>query len=284
MGIDKDVAKFLLSAKERKVNFQKSLMLGNQKIELSAAEFKGLAQEFGVSDFAEVKSGSDFFYLLGAQEISAMDISDYENAAILHDLNQPIDEDLQEKFTFVLDGGTLEHIFNFPTALANAMKMVEVGGHLMIITGGNNFLGHGFYQFSPELFYRTFSDENGFTVNRMIAAEVGGNWYEVADPKIIKGRVELINNMPTYLMVLAEKTVGVTPFLNTPQQSDYVEKWHGENNVRESGKSFGGLKNLIKSSDFLYRHLVRIKQSQIAEVVRKEKSFANQNVYKLVDK
>ncbi len=284
MGIDKDVAKFLLAAKEKKVNFQKSLMLGNQKFDVSPTDFGNLTEIFGSRNFPNVKTGGDFFRFLGAVEISAMDISDYENAAILHDLNQPISEDLHEKFTFVLDGGTLEHVFNFPTALANAMKMVEVGGHLMIITGGNNFLGHGFYQFSPELFYRTFSDENGFTVNRMIAAEVGGNWYEVADPKIIRGRVELINDKPTYLMVLAEKTACVTPFLNAPQQSDYVEKWHGENNVQENEKTSAGLKNLIKRNDFLYRNLVRIKQSQVILAVRKEKSFANRNVYKLVDK
>jgi hypothetical protein len=79
-----------------------------------------------------------------------------------------------------LDGGTTEHVFNFPTALTNAMQMVETGGHLVIITGGNNFCGHGFYQFSPELFYRALSAENGFEMKRLIAAEVGGNWYEVA--------------------------------------------------------------------------------------------------------
>lgn len=284
MGIDKDVAKFLLSARERKVNFQKSLMLGNQKIELSSAEFKDLAGKFGVPDFANIKSGSDFFSFLGAKEISAMDISNYENAAILHDLNQPISEELTEKFTLVLDGGTLEHIFNFPTALANAMKMVEVGGHLMIITGGNNFLGHGFYQFSPELFYRTLSDENGFIVNRMIAAEVGGNWYEVADPKIIRGRVELINNKQTYLMVLAEKTAGVTPFLSTPQQSDYVEKWNDEGGAANNKETSNKLKNLLKQNDFVYRNLVRVKQNQFDNSLRREKSFANDKVYKLVDK
>ena len=284
MGIDKDVAKFLLAARGQKVNFQKSLMLGNQKFDLSPANFKEIADKFDLNDFEAVKTSNDFFQYLGADEVSAMDISDYEHAAILHDLNQPIDEKLHEKFTFVLDGGTLEHVFNFPTALANAMKMVTVGGHLVIITGGNNFLGHGFYQFSPELFYRALSEENGYQINRMIAAEVGGNWYEVADPKQIKGRVELINDRPTYLMVLAEKTASKIPFTKTPQQSDYVEKWQSGNDVPENNDSPNNLKNLLRRNEFVYRNLVRIKQNQFDNSVRREKSFANSKAYKLVEK
>ncbi len=284
MGIDKDVAKFLLAARERNVDFQQSLMLGNQRFDLTHADFRVLSEKFSLKNTEQIKTGGDFFYFLGAKEVSAMDISDYESAAILHDLNQPIGAELEGKFTFVLDGGTLEHVFNFPVALANTMKMVEVGGHLMIITGGNNFLGHGFYQFSPELFYRAFNEENGFKVRRMIAAEVGGNWYEVADPQEIKGRVELINDKPTYLMVLAEKTASVIPFSNTPQQSDYVEKWENENDARENGGSASGVKKLLKRSDFVYRNLAQIKQNQINNLLRREKSFANDKVYKLVDK
>jgi len=198
MGIDIDVAKFLLSAREREVDFRRSLMLGNQKFDFLKYDYQSLSDVFKLKDFTRMETGADFLRFLGAKEVSAMDFSDYEGAAILHDLNEPIGDDLKEKFSFVLDGGTLEHIFNFPVALANAMEMVEIGGHLIIITGGNNFLGHGFYQFSPELFYRALSEENGFWVKRMIAAEVGGKWFEVADPKQIKGRVELINEKPVY--------------------------------------------------------------------------------------
>lgn len=284
MGIDKDVAKFLLSARERKVNFQKTLMLGNQQFQLLQSDYKILSDTFNLEDLAQVKTSNDFFYLLGAEKVSAMDISDYEGAAILHDLNQPISDELKEKFTFVLDGGTLEHIFNFPNALSNAMKMVTVGGHLVIITGGNNFLGHGFYQFSPELFYRALSEENGFAVNRLVAAEVGGNWYEAADPQQIKGRVELINDKPVYLMVLAEKRANKPLFVNVPQQSDYAAMWHGTNETQKNSSSSNSLKNLLKRNGFVYRTLAQIKQNRLNNALRKEKSFANSKAYKLVDK
>lgn len=286
MGLDRDVAKFLLGARERKVDFQKTLMLGNQWFDMTESTIDYLRKLFGLDDsFTKIRDTRKFLEYIGAKEISAMDISEYENAEVLHDLNEPIGDELKEKYTFILDGGTLEHVFNFPTALSNAMQMVKVGGHIAFIEGGNNFLGHGFYQFSPELFYRTLSEENGFTVKRMIAAEVGGNWYEVSDPKNIRGRVELSNEKPTYLMTLAERISNVRPFGKTPQQSDYQEQWETENTEEKAAESSsGGIKNILKRNRFLYKTLVKIKQSQIDSQIRKERSFANKNAYKQVEK
>jgi 2-polyprenyl-3-methyl-5-hydroxy-6-metoxy-1,4-benzoquinol methylase len=65
----------------------------------------------------------------------------------------------------VFDGGTLEHIFDYPTAIKNCMKMVKPGGHLLLTTPANNWFGHGFYQFSPELFYSFVSFSFFYTRN-----------------------------------------------------------------------------------------------------------------------
>jgi len=284
MGIDVDVAKFLLSGRERGVDFKKSLTLGVQQFQFFDYDYQTLAGVFNLEDFTRVKTSTDFLQFLGAEKISAMDFSDYEGAAILHDLNKPIGDELKERFTFVLDGGTTEHVFNFPTALANAMEMVETGGHLAIITGGNNFLGHGFYQFSPELFYRALSSENGFEVKRLIAAEVGGNWYEVADPQKVKSRVELINEKPVYLMVLAQKIESKPLFTNAPQQSDYVEMWQGEEGNQASETAPGKLKTILKKNEFLRETLINIKQKQYEQTVRRKRSFANEKAFKPVDK
>lgn len=284
MGIDKDVAKFLLAAREHKADFQKSLTLGKQQFQVSDSDYKNLAASFNLKKSLTVKDSEEFFRLLGAKEISAMDFSAYEGATILHDLNEPIGNELKGKFTFVLDGGTLEHIFNFPVALANAMEMVAVGGHLAIITGGNNFFGHGFYQFSPELFFRAFGMENGFVVERMIAAEVGNRWFEVADPKEIGGRVELINDRPVYLMVLARKLECRTLFAQTPQQSDYVAKWHDETDGKRGDNAAGQLKTLLKKNEFVRQTLINFKQKQVENLARRERSFANKKIFKLVDK
>ncbi len=283
MGIDIDVAKFLLSARNRQVDFSKSLTLGSQQFQFYRHDYQLISDVFGLKDFPNIETSAEFFRYLGANEMQAMDFSDYEGAAILHDLNQPIGDELKEKFTFVLDGGTTEHVFNFPTALKNAMEMVAKNGHLMIITGGNNFLGHGFYQFSPELFYRALSEENGFEMKRLIAAEVGGNWYEVSDPKAVKSRVELINDKPTYLMILAQR-VEIRPiFERVPQQSDYVELW-GNEAANQSNDSANALKNILKKNEFVRETLIGIKQKQKKNIIRKERSFSNERAFKQVDK
>jgi hypothetical protein len=40
--------------------------------------------------------------------------------------------------------------------------------------------------------------------------------------------VELVNNRPTYMFVLARKTADVPLFAVWPQQSDYLAQWHGK--------------------------------------------------------
>src|SRR6185295_9992131 len=144
-------------------------------------------QRAGLSSAAFRTAGPDtlyaepLFHALGARKVFALDASAFEGAQVVHDLNLPIGPDLQEKFDLVYDGGTLEHVFNFPVALKNCMQLVRPGGQLILHTVTNNYCGHGFYQFSPELFFRALSPENGFEMERMVLHRIGpyGRWYEV---------------------------------------------------------------------------------------------------------
>ncbi|MCA1572803.1 MAG: hypothetical protein LC798_21415 [Chloroflexi bacterium] len=42
----------------------------------------------------------------------------------------------------VLDGGTLEHVFDYPTALRGALDAVRLGGHFIAVTPANGWCGH----------------------------------------------------------------------------------------------------------------------------------------------
>jgi 2-polyprenyl-3-methyl-5-hydroxy-6-metoxy-1,4-benzoquinol methylase len=66
--------------------------------------------------------------------VEAVDNSGYEGAALVHDLNRPIPKGWEERYDTIVDGGTLEHVFNFPQALANCMRMVRTGGRLFLFT------------------------------------------------------------------------------------------------------------------------------------------------------
>jgi hypothetical protein len=193
----------------------------------------GLPDELFVEGLRDTGFAEPVFKALGARSVCSIDASAYEGADLVRDLNKPVDANLKEKFDLIYDGGTLEHVFNFPMALQNCMEMVREGGRLFTHTAANNWCGHGFYQFSPELFYSVLCHANGFEVERMIIHVVGpyNRWYEVADPRAIRSRVELITFFPMQLLIQARRTKVVPIFSKTPQQSDYLLRWGQQSSI-----------------------------------------------------
>jgi SAM-dependent methyltransferase len=229
MGLNINATKLLLKLKSEGFDYGTVLTLGRQRLNVTKGGLQKNLKAFGYNDHAsELKKRNNgycepFLQLLGAEKVDSMDVSDYEKATLLHDLNNPIDEQHKGTYQTVIDSGTLEHVFNFPVAIKNCMELIQPGGHYIGITPCNNFFGHGFYQFSPELYYRVFSKENGFQVKKMyfFIDDKGTSFYEVKDPAEVKERVILTNAYPAFLFVVAEKTSNEPVFRNTPQQSDY---------------------------------------------------------------
>ena len=236
MGITKEDSKFLFYSKTLGVSFDKTLTLGRQYLYVTKPEINEQISKFKNVDLSP--DSVDFLdeycepllKILGSNHTDSMDFSAYEKATIIHDLNTPVAANLKNKFSVVLDSGTLEHIFDFKTAVKNCMEMVEIGGHFIGITPVNNLMGHGFYQFTPELLFSVFSSQNGFQMVKMIIAACDENgkfyqWYEVANPAVIGSRLHLVNEHPTYVMYVAKKIAEVNIFETLPQQSDYVTTW-----------------------------------------------------------
>lgn len=230
MGLDRHFTKFLISSKQLGVNYSSTIMLGRQSLHVNEKDLADSLNDFEYKNVDAKKILSEnngyaepFFKFLGANSIDSIDASSYEGASLIHDMNFPISDEHKGKYSVVVDGGTLEHIFNFPTAIKNCMNLVELQGHFIGSLPANNFLGHGFYQFSPELFYRIFSNENGFQIEKMIfyIDHPMATWYEIKDPLEVKERVILSNSYPSYIMFLAKKTSICKIFEKTPQQSDY---------------------------------------------------------------
>jgi SAM-dependent methyltransferase len=232
MSLDINAVLFLIDARRRGADFGEVLTLGRQDLNVYPAKMVKVLETHGFPTTGfkgdpKVLYAEPCFLSLGAKKVSSMDFSDFEGATYVHDLNKPIGVELKERFDLVYDGGTLEHVFNFPLGLQNCMEMVKPGGHLFIHAGTNGYCGHGFYQFSPELFYRALSPENGFEVLRMVLFRVGpyGPWYEVRDPNDVQTRVELVSLWPMQLLIRAKRTRVVPIFTNPPQQSDYTPRW-----------------------------------------------------------
>lgn len=319
MGFSVDSTRFAVQAWQAGVRFDRTLALGQQHMMVGPERIEALLREHGVwpppggeSAFREALRGPDwrfasFLRALGAQQVDSVDASAYEGAALVHDLNQPIPSEWESRYDVVVDGGTLEHVFNFPVAISNCMRMVKPGGHLMLLTPTNNYCGHGFYQFSPELLFRVLSQENGYEVRRMVALQdgagvssvlgvnypfcFGGPWHEVNDPAAIRQRVNLITNLPTLLMVVARRTAAVTPFKTTPQQSDYVTQWQeGDVKPPNAQAAGGGMEAWLRARfsetfcrETLPRLALLLDPFRLGRF-RRQFSFANRDYFRPVDK
>jgi hypothetical protein len=235
MGIDAHGAAWLLDRARSGVSFERTLMIGRQNFFVGRREWQRLLARarqpvppaWRSLDCPAGAPAEPFFHSLGATEVRSLDAAAYEGADLIHDLNQPVPPDWRETRDVVFDGGSLEHVFQFPTALLNCLKLVKPGGRFIAYTPANNYFGHGFYQFSPELWWRALDQAAGFAIEMLVAVEFGWRvrMFEISDPAKVGGRVSLLNRAHVLLFVCARKT-GPTPESFGPvMQSDYSAAW-----------------------------------------------------------
>lgn len=230
MGFNIKTTELLIQTKKLGIDFSEVGTLGRQTLNGSFVEFERLFRKFGYTKEniktlirRDSRYSENFLKSLGASHIDSFDASDYEGATKIWDMNHPIPKEFKEKYSVLIDSGSLEHIFNFPQALKNSMEMIKQNGHMIGVTPANNFFGHGFYQFSPELFFRVFTEANGFKLVKMwlFFPDSSSPVYEVKDPLEVRNRVSFRNSKETFLFYVAKRTKIKTIFATAPQQSDY---------------------------------------------------------------
>lgn len=239
MGVDLHNLGLLTHAQDLGARFTRTIGIGRQAVFIDAPDLERHRRMRGLPTLAEPLShNSQMRYFeplmkewFAAQRVDSVDASPYEAATIVHDMNLPWPAAAEERGSYdaVLDFGCLEHVFDFPIAWRNCVDLCRVGGHLLHALPANNLSGHGFYQFSPELFFSLYRPERGFELRGVWMAEKADlrHWWKVADPRVQRRRVTLRNSHETYLLVIARKLADVGP-LPPPQQSDYAEQeWLG---------------------------------------------------------
>ena len=236
MAFDQHGTRFLLYARHLGVDFSRTAMIGRQQLQLSARDlaanlrlFDKLTDGALASKLLHSDGGysEGFLRHLGAVDVHSYDCTAYEGATDVHDMNLPISAEHKDRYMLVLNGGALEHVFDLATGFRNCMEMIQVGGHFLNFVPSNNWMGHGFYQFSPELFFRLLNESNGYRMMRLLACEdrPRAPWFIVRDPEAIRKRVGVISGRRVSLLVLAQRTER-RPILETmPQQSDYSVAW-----------------------------------------------------------
>ncbi|HSX37337.1 MAG TPA: hypothetical protein VLE95_00725 [Chlamydiales bacterium] len=144
MGLSKESIFLLMQEGKRRPFTGNLITLGRQDISATYDEIVQLAKriayplhpvpEIAYSEKPEMKeegllSDNTFFKLLGFKETKSMDVSNYESADIVFDLNQSeLSMELCGAFEVVLDGGTIEHVFHIPNSLKNIFRLLSVGG------------------------------------------------------------------------------------------------------------------------------------------------------------
>lgn len=253
MGIARGMIKLLMREGKREGYSGHLLTIGRQEIwETTVQDLQRWAREMDFqlkpvtksfpSDKRFMRGGyitdNALFLSLGFNNIDSLDYSDFEQCTITHDLNTDVPAKLHNKYDLIVDAGTSEHVFNLPKVLENYNKMLKVGGRIILSLPSSNFVDHGFYMFSPTLFWDYYS----------------ANQWEIKDSLLIRGsrRInedpwEIYNYSPgcldkvsfgglnngVYGVVFIVKKTDKSISNASVQQGLYLEKWKTSLNTKD---------------------------------------------------
>lgn len=249
MGIDVQALRFLEYAAKKRPSFGSVATLGRQGLHITEHRLRRmlpLPPSYRHEPYAEALMMAHF----GATSVASFDASDFEQATFVVDMNKPLPPGLVTYDT-IIDAGCLEHIFNAPQALRNISGLCKPGAQILHILPANNQCGHGFWQFSPELFFSLYSEENGYRATEVFLSEEDNEetWYEVSRPKD-GARATMASSAP--ISVLCRTEVGTAFSHEHVQQSDYVYAWrNGLDSIEKHPTGFlADLKGVVKRSRF----------------------------------
>ncbi len=172
---------------------------------------------------------STLFQMLAIDDYAALDASAAEGASLIHDLNQPIPDEWRGRYGFVLDGGTLEHLFDVRQALFNIARLVRLGGTVLHVNPLANWINHGYFSISPCLLFEFYA-LNGFSP--IDAHFVQLEPLVVGAPVVAKSYERYEHSLKTYVCNSADPVLLVASFgkrqasepLRVPTQRKYQER------------------------------------------------------------
>lgn len=192
-----------------------------QKINVDTSQFdKPISKDKNISAEA-------FFKWIGFANYASVDVSPYEGAEIIHNLN---DNELIETnhriADLIFDGGTLEHVFHLPNALKSIYLMLKNGGIIIHHNPTNGYLDHGFYQICPTFYYdyytaNKYENISGNILNRY-KGELSSEPY-IMDIYRKKGMLYSAKKLPRATLFFCATKTEESTYNATPIQSYYNE-------------------------------------------------------------
>jgi SAM-dependent methyltransferase len=149
MGIPSQVARLILREHAFRPITGKLLSIGRQTVHLTPRQAKAMVEaELGIqldvdplslevdTSTREARdrgfiSDRAFYSLFTDAEYQCLDQSDYENADIVFNLCEPsLPLELENRFDFIVDGGTLDNVFDPAAALRNLARIASPRGRI----------------------------------------------------------------------------------------------------------------------------------------------------------
>jgi hypothetical protein len=254
MGIGLHEFNFLRYSKQQR-DFDRTVTLGRQELhvpESTVRDALALSSEYKNDKYCDRLLRDQF----GAGHVDSIDVSEYEDASIVHDMNLPLPEHVAQRYDTVIDGGCLEHIYNVPQALLNCSKFCRPGAQILHMLPASNCCGHGFWQFSPELFFSLYSKKNGYSDTEVFLADLSktSKWFRVKPPGSGE-RINVHSISETY--VLVRTVLRESGFSHSGvQQSDYVFEWENCGPPPETARApgpRGGIARFLKGFPALHK-------------------------------
>jgi len=246
MGLAKGAVKVLFAEGRQRPFSGTALTLGRQDVYLSEPALQKIAGDFSfelkpvVGDverssrklhMAGQVSDQLLFRSLGFDSVLALDKDSFEAADILFDLNgNETPAQAVGRFDLILDSGTIEHVFHLPNALNNIFRMLKIGGRVVHISPSSNHIDHGFYMFSPTLFWDYYA-ANQFEINSAMLFRytprhdsVPWRMMEYRPGSLDAVSFGGLDDAMYGVVLIATKTAQSTGHVS-PQQGAYIKAW-----------------------------------------------------------
>ena len=184
---------------------------------------------------------------MGADIVNSLDISKYQNADILFNLNCPdLPDELRNSFDCIFDGSTTEHIFDIHQVFKNLHQILTPGGVIFHLSPLEGLAHDSFYQFGLNFFSELYG-VNGYEqifhqiyvydYEHLIYApskieKAGTDWF-FDDP--VEGlNFARKNDLPAQHLFMAKKPKGQTKKLISPLQARYSQNTNWQKSLKKN--------------------------------------------------
>jgi SAM-dependent methyltransferase len=241
MAILPQVAAIILKEHKRQPIAGDVVLIGRQTVALTEKQATSLLQREGVelragfrreidtttayreSDFISDRA---FFSMFTDAHVIALDVSAYEGAEIIHDLNEPLPDRHCGVADFIFNGSCMDNLFDPACAIKSMSKMLRPNGRILHLEHGTP-VNNAMLAYSPEWFFGFYA-VNDYADCRIYVCAFGSS---IVNPWAVyrwRPFTDRLHFMPNDLgvgdfvnIVVAEKSASSTDD-KTPIQLQYV--------------------------------------------------------------